>query len=250
MTFNHAFRDRTPDGPPFKKKMKLSDFKLNEETNLYICPECGKEFSKYGIKSHFWRNHTEEGRKFDPNTGYIKGTRVAWNKGLTKETDERVRKYGLTTSERYRNHINTPPSLGKTQSEETKKKISDSRKKYLLEHPEKVPYKLNHSSKQSFPEKFFETVFINNELVFEKEFYANGYWLDFCFNKTFYVEIDGDQHYLDKRIVEHDKIRTEKLSELGFNCIERVRWSEFQKLDKENQKEYITKLVNKIKTVF
>lgn len=232
--------------------MSLSDYKFNEETNKYICPECGREYSKNGIGSHYWRNHTEEGQKFDPNCNreYIKGARVAWNKGLTKETDERVRKYGLTTSERYRNHINIPPSLGKPHSEETKRKISESRKKYLLEHPEKVPYKLNHSSKQSFPEKFFETVFINNGIVFEKEFYTNGYWLDFCFNKTFYVEIDGEQHYLDKRIVEHDKIRTTRLTESGFKCIERVRWSEFQKLDKDGQKEFISTLVDKIKRVF
>lgn len=231
--------------------MSLSDYKFNEETNKYICPHCGKEYSKNGIGTHIWRNHTEEGQKFNPNTGtYDRTGRVAWNKGLTKETDERVRRYGKTTSERYKNHINTPPSLGKTLSEETKKKISESRKKFLLEHPEKVPYKLNHSSKQSFPEKFFETVFINNGISFEKEFYTNGYWLDFCFNKTFYVEIDGEQHYLDKKIVEHDKIRTARLTESGFKCIERVRWSEFQKLDKDSQREYISTLVDKIKRVF
>lgn len=231
--------------------MSLSDYKFNEETNKYVCPECGKEYSKNGIGSHFWRNHTEEGKKFNPNPnkGFYDGTRVAWNKGLTRETDERVRKYVETLKKRFKNKEIIPSFLGKTQSEETKKKISESRKKYLLEHPEKVPYKLNHSSKQSFPEKFFETVFINNGIVFEKEFYANGYWLDFCFNKAFYVEIDGEQHYLDKRIVEHDKIRTMRLAESGFKCIERVRWSEFQKLDKDSQKEYISTLIDKIKKV-
>ena len=45
-----------------------------------------------------------------------------------------------------------------------------------------------------------------------------------------------EQHYADKRIVEHDKIRTTKLMESGFKCIERVRWSEFQKLDKTVKK--------------
>ena len=119
-----------------------------------------------------------------------------------------------------------------------------------MENPEKVPYKLNHSSKQSFPEKFFETVFINNGLIFEKEYHVSTYWLDFCFNKKFYVEIDGEQHYLDKRIVKHDKVRTTRLMELGFKCIERVRWSEFQKMDKNGQREFINILVKKIKNVF
>jgi len=229
--------------------MSLSDYKFNEETNKYICPECGKEYSKYGIGNHFWRNHTEEGRKFNPNKGYIDGTRVAWNKGLTEDTDERVRKGRETLRKKLKNGEIENWWLNRKHSEETKKKISESRKKYLLEHPEKVPYKLNHSSKQSFPEKFFETVFINNGISFEKEFYTNGYWLDFCFNKTFYVEIDGEQHYLDKKIIEHDKIRTARLTESGFKCIERVRWSEFQKLDKDSQKEYISTLIDKIKRV-
>ena len=230
--------------------MNISNYKFNKETNKYVCPECGKEYSKKGIGSHFWRNHTEEGRNFDPNRGYKEGTRHAWNKGLTEETDERVEKYVETYKKRYKNKEIISAFLGKKHSENTKKKISESRKNFLFKYPEKVPYKLNHSSKQSFPEKFFETVFINNGIVFEKEFYTNGYWLDFCFNKTFYVEIDGEQHYLDKRIVKHDKVRTARLMELGFKCIERVRWSEFQKLDKDSQKEFINILVTKIKNVF
>lgn len=38
-------------------------------------------------------------------------------------------------------------------SEEDKKRMSEKRIKYLTEHPDKVPYKLNHSSKMSYPEK-------------------------------------------------------------------------------------------------
>lgn len=41
----------------------------------------------------------------------------------------------------------------RTLSEETKKKISKSRKKFLDENPHMVPYLLNHSSKMSYPEK-------------------------------------------------------------------------------------------------
>ena len=73
--------------------MNISNYKFNKETNKYVCPECGKEYSKKGIGVHFWRNHTEEGRNFDPNRGYKEGTRHAWNKGLTEKTDERVGKY-------------------------------------------------------------------------------------------------------------------------------------------------------------
>lgn len=70
--------------------MNISNYKFNKETNKYVCPECGKEYSKKGIGNHFWRKHTEEGRNFDPNRGYKEGTRHAWNKGLTAETTERA----------------------------------------------------------------------------------------------------------------------------------------------------------------
>lgn len=58
----------------------------------YICPICNKEFSKFGIHTHIWRMHTSEGKVFDPAIGYKNGTRISWNKGLTKDTDIRVAK--------------------------------------------------------------------------------------------------------------------------------------------------------------
>ena len=57
-----------------------------------ICDICGKEFSIKGIGTHKWRVHGE-GKNFNPNIGYIKGTRTAWNKGLTKETNSSVASY-------------------------------------------------------------------------------------------------------------------------------------------------------------
>ena len=60
--------------------IKSEDFiKISDE--VCKCNICGKEYNKYGIKNHIWRNHTEEGSKFDPNIGYTDGSRVAWNKG-------------------------------------------------------------------------------------------------------------------------------------------------------------------------
>ena len=66
----------------------------------YICPICNKEYSKMGIGTHIWRMHTESGIKFKNhcNDGYKNGTRVTWNKGLTKYTDERVKRIGEINS--------------------------------------------------------------------------------------------------------------------------------------------------------
>ena len=49
-------------------------------------------------------------------------------------------------------------------SEEQKQKISKSRKKYLEEHPDQVPYLLNHSSEISAPEQYFITLFENENI--------------------------------------------------------------------------------------
>jgi len=34
-------------------------------------------------------------------------------------------------------------------------------KKYFKEHPDRVPYVLNHSSKESYPEQYFRIAFKN-----------------------------------------------------------------------------------------
>lgn len=54
--------------------------------NLMQCPDCGKWFSSKGIGTHRWRIHGE-GKDFKPFMN-----KPAWNKGLTKETSEAVRR--------------------------------------------------------------------------------------------------------------------------------------------------------------
>lgn len=83
---------------------------------------------------------------------------------------------------------------------ETKDKISKSRIKYLMEHPDKVPYKINHSSKKSWPEQVFENALISSGIDGWKYAYQNGiYEYDFAWpEKKIDVEIDGSTHKLEK----------------------------------------------------
>lgn len=53
------------------------------------CEICGRWFSSKGIGSHKWRVHGD-GKNFNPNRGYIDGSRQAWNKGFTKENNATV----------------------------------------------------------------------------------------------------------------------------------------------------------------
>lgn len=59
------------------------------------------------------------------------------------------------------------------------------------------------------------------------------------------IEVDGDQHYLDDRIVESDKRRNKYLKDLGWSIV-RIKWSDYQKLNKNEKKKYIRDLVSYI----
>lgn len=95
-----------------------------QENGLYKCPLCGVEKTKKGICSHIWRKHTENGLEYSKRiskrniiTGFKKGTRSSWNKNLTKNTDERVRKISEQVKKYHNNNVFK-------HSEETKHKMS------------------------------------------------------------------------------------------------------------------------------
>lgn len=134
----------------------------------------------------------------------------------------------------------------RTLSDETKKKISISRTKYLKEHPEKVPYLLNHYSKgPSYPESYFDEIF-EGKFDYEKYLQASFYHIDFAIiNKKIAIEIDGDQHYLDKKIVQSDIRKDAYLTENCWDII-RIKWSDYQKMTREEKEKYISDLLNYI----
>lgn len=149
----------------------------------------------------------------------------------------------------HENHCSENPNRkdgtfkGKQHSEESKKKLSEAMKKKIENGTFIVPYKRNHSSKISYPERYFMEVL--KDLPVKYNYQVGLYQLDFAIpEKMAYVEIDGEQHYADKRIVEHDKKRTEKLNSLGWKCLKRVRWSEFQKLSQDDKKIFCENLIN------
>lgn len=124
---------------------------------------------------------------------------------------------------------------GRKHSEKTKKLLSDQKKKYLNENPDKIPFLLNHSSKESYPEKYFKELFKNENILLKYHLRIGRYELDF-YNEDLkkYIEIDGEQHYLPKMIL-HDNERTKYLENLGWKGL-RIRWSEFYNLNIENKK--------------
>lgn len=89
----------------------------------YKCPFCDKEFTKNGIMSHIIFLHTVDGKKIMinrvNNVDHSKKIgKPTWIKGLTKKTDERVKKMGENIS---KSQLGKP---GHSHTEETKQKLS------------------------------------------------------------------------------------------------------------------------------
>ena len=101
----------------------MCKFKQDEQ-GFYICPECNKKFSKHGIGSHYFLQHTEEGKKHKQKEHYANKGNRAWNTGKTKTTDKRLAKTSETLKEGYRTGRIIPSFLGKNMSEKTRQKIS------------------------------------------------------------------------------------------------------------------------------
>ena len=55
------------------------------------------------------------------------------------------------------------------------------------------------------------------------------------------LEVDGNQHYDDKKIMESDKRKNQCLNDLGWTVL-RIRWSYYQKLPRKERKRVIKQI--------
>lgn len=125
-------------------------------------------------------------------------------------------------------------------TEEAKKKISESMKKV---YQGRSIWTTQVEKRKSYAEQYFDNLFP----TLKQNYNVDRYFLDLADPiKKLYIEVDGEQHYNDNKVIEHDKIRTEWLSELGWTCVKRIRWSTYKKLSYE-EKEII---INEIKESF
>lgn len=114
----------------------------------------------------------------------------AWNRGL--KTPEHVKSKMSSSISK--------AMTGKKLSMEARKSISLARIRYLENHPDKVPYRLYHSSHESYPEKLVKTELEKRKIMGWKYRYQFSiYEYDFAFIKQkIDIEIDGGTHLSDK----------------------------------------------------
>lgn len=130
---------------------------------------------------------------------------------------------------------------GKHHSEKTKQILREKTNKWLEEHPDKIGWIMNHSSKKSYPEQYFEELFNNENIPLKYHKHIGKYELDF-YNEDLmkYVEIDGDQHN-SEYMIKHDKERDLYLENLGWKGM-RIKWSEYKKMNLEDKQNKIIEI--------
>ena len=197
------------------------------ENITFICRFCGQE-RKNG---NSLRNH-ERLCKENPNRQRIEEYthNENWRKACKghKGTNQftKARELGLPIPEgTMKGKVGT--WKGKRHTEEQKRKISETQKKNFKESGAKSIWHTQLENRKSFAEQYFDTCFPN----LKQNYHVDRYFLDLANpEKKVYIEVDGEQHYNDQKVVEHDKVRTTRLEELGWKCLRRIRWSEYKKL--------------------
>lgn len=203
-----TWRGEYYDRSSANKNLKNHIIHCKENPNRipYVCEACKREFEKRhsfnGHKAHCGKTRPKKyntnGRRKRPkvtkcpfceysNNNYLKlGGHIGSCKKKPNYNDwvEKIRK----------------ASTGKKAKDESKIKISKSRIKYLIENPDKVPYLMHHSSKESYPEKIFRIALIENNIQGWIQEYRNGiYSYDFAFvEHKIDIEIDGNTHRSEK----------------------------------------------------
>lgn len=194
---------------------------------MYSCIKCGKEFEKrHSYIGHCSSHNRSESYKLNRkkiNKTSIKSIKCKY---CDKEFENGLKLGGHQT------WCTSNPNIHETKSklgllrkgtiltEEHKAKISKSRKQYLDNNPGNIPYLLNHSSNESYPEKIFrEALERRNIIGWTYNHPIKRYSLDFAFiEQKIDVEIDGGTHNLPEVILK-DKLRDDTLNKLGWKTI-------------------------------
>ena len=201
-----------------------------EENEIFVCKFCNKECKN----DNSLRNH-ERLCKLNPNKqiSYIEkynqeiknGNKQRWNKWLTKYTDDRIRK----SIETHKQHLNDgtvkPSLLGKHLSEDAKARRSKSMKDFLLNNPDKHPWRKS-TKFISTPCEDLKDFLRSKGYSFEEEAIIikdRNFSVDICFKDiALVIEVNGFQHYIKDsfQLKPYYQNRHEIIESAGWNIIE------------------------------
>lgn len=173
----------------------------------YICKFCGKVCKNANsLRNHERLCKENPERQESSWVKFNKEREHAWNKGLTKETDERVRKYGETYSSNIQNGITKQCDHSLIWTETHRKEQSERKKKFYAEHPEKHPNVLlsGNRGKMTYPEQITFDWLNEHSILNEHNYHFvseqfNRY-VDFYLPElNIFIEVDGEYWHKDKK---------------------------------------------------
>lgn len=218
------------------------------------CTICNRDISKSNYTRHYDKCSGKHEITYNstsvPKTEKWYAAMKATRGTTARNQYSKAKELGLSKpeiSEETRHKLREAARLRGSLSEETKQKISKSRIKYLRENPHMVPYRLNHySNGRSYPEEYWKEILDSNNISYVEQYKVGPYQLDFAIidsSQKIDLEIDGEQHHLDERIVASDLRRNKYLQELGWKII-RIRWSDYKKLT--DKKTFVDSILTEI----
>lgn len=176
----------------------------------WVCKICGcKCDSRRKLLKH--KNEIHPERK-----------RIPWNKGLTKDTDERVAKNSAavqkTMKEKYKNGYKHYLTCGEYWTAERRKEQSERKKKLYAEHPEKHPNRklANNRNKISYPERIAHDWLMENKITFIHQYKYKNRFVDFYLpERQLFIEIDGS-YWHNKEV---DNVKDKEALNDGFQTL-------------------------------
>jgi len=213
--------------------------KYNKECEDLYCQYCHKHCkSENSLHSHEIRCKENPNRiHIAYNLEKYNNSGNVWNKGLTKETDERVKNAAQAYSDKVKDGKIIPHMRGKHLSDEQKQILSIKRKEYLQNNPEAITgFKIRQNRKPSYAEQFIINI-IEKEIInknYIREYKFHRYRLDFAWpEEKLCIEIDGEQHeWKDRK--ERDLKKDNLLKNEGWKEL-RIKWKEMY----HNTQEYV-----------
>lgn len=168
---------------------------------------------KVCISANSLRNH-ERTCPENPLRVYKNGMtgKTPWNKGLSKETDNRVANHAAILKGRPSKIEWTP---------ERRMRVSQWMKQRHIDMPEThVNRRLaNNRNKMTYPEQVAFDWLVKNNIQFEHQKKISKYFVDFCIGNVV-IEIDGEHwHPIGN---EKDALRDKEISQHGFT-VYRIR---------------------------
>lgn len=221
-----------------KVKNHKCNFEHKSKEGGWKCVHCSEVFrTRAMLYKHVRETH--------PDFTLI-GGKKSWNRGLTKETSDLVKKTGETYKARLAAGKIKVWCAGQRLPEAMKEKIS---KGMIKAHAEGRAHNIGASrwnNEPSWPEQWFMQV-IENEFEdknYQREYSFGRFALDFAWvDKKKCIEIDGEQHQRFDDYKERDERKDSLLKENGWEVL-RIIWKEAFANPKEiiqKAKEFIEK---------